>query len=225
MGAYPGVSHDGKVICGWSQRGQIFLDRSFDGGGFWLSNDISVGSQPGGWDFALPGLDKNEESIALMVDRSKSQYQGSIYLVWADQRNGTDDTDIWFIRSNNYGDNWTSTLRVNDDEPGSHQYAPTLATDPVTGLMYVAYFDRRAHDDNQTDVYVAYSMDGGSSFTNIKINEAAFAPDANVPAALKIVAYKGFVGVNWIQSDGSTSSSWTTVIKHDDLAKAAKPKQ
>lgn len=225
MGAYPGVSHDGKVACAWSQSGHIFLDRSFDGGGFWLSNDISVASQPGGWNFVIPGLDKNEGLITLMVDRSKSQYHGSIYLVWDDQRNGKTDTDIWFIRSTNYGDNWTSALRVNDDEPGSHQYAPAFAADPVTGMLYAAYFDRRDHDDNQTDVYVAYSLDGGNSFTNVKVNEAAFAPDAKVPGALRIASLKGVVCLNWVQSDGTTSSSWTAVIKHDDLVKTTKPKQ
>jgi carbohydrate-selective porin OprB len=40
----------------------------------------------------------------LKVDNSKSRMNGSLYLVWADQRNGENDTDIWFMRSTNQGD-------------------------------------------------------------------------------------------------------------------------
>ena len=41
-GAVPAVTADGKVLIAWSNGGNIYLDRSFNGGDMWLSNDIVV---------------------------------------------------------------------------------------------------------------------------------------------------------------------------------------
>jgi len=216
------ISHDGKVFSSWSFQGRLYLDRSFDGGSMWLSNDISVGSHPGGKDFKIPGVDHYEGMPRLLVDRSKSQYYGSLYIAWEDQRNGSDDTDIWFIRSSNFGDNWTVPLRINDDEPGSQQYASALSMDYSTGILYMAYLDRRDHDGNETDTYVAFSMDGGSSFKSVKVNDASFLPTSNAGRALSLAVSKGVISVAWTRMEGSAPVFSTVTMKHDDLAKAVK---
>jgi hypothetical protein len=215
--AFPAISSDERVFSAWSINGRIFLDRSYDGGSTWLSNDIGITNQPGGKNFDIPGLDKYEASPSIILDRSRSQYQGFLYLAWADQHSGQNDTDVWFIRSNNGGDNWTSVLRVNDDDPGKHQYAPTLAMDYSTGIVYVAYFDRRAYEDNQTDVYVAYSMDGGTSFNNVKVTSAPFIADQTLLNSLSMTAMKSTLAITWSQSDGTSPRLLTIVLKHDEL--------
>jgi len=43
QGAAPAVNTEGKLFVTWSNRGVIFLDRSYDGGKTWLSNDLAVG--------------------------------------------------------------------------------------------------------------------------------------------------------------------------------------
>lgn len=218
-GAVPAVTFDGKAFVAWSNQGKIFLDRSFNGGGLWLGNDITVAEQPGGWDMKIPGHDRCNGLPVLMTDNSKGPYRGSLYLVWADQRNGEDDADIWFTRSHNFGDNWASPTRVNNDGPGKHQYLPWMAVDQATGNVYIIYYDRRDHDDNKTDVYLAYSADGGASFKNVKISESSFTPseDQFFGDYNNISAHNGIIAPIWTRMDDGKTSVWTAIIRQEQL--------
>lgn len=218
-GAMPAVSDDKKIYVTWANQNKIFMDRSFDGGGMWLSNDLAIVAQPGGWAMDIPGHQRCNGMPVTVVDRSKSPTKGSLYMVWADQRNGENDTDIWFARSHNFGDNWTSPQRINDDGVGKHQYMPWMAIDQTTGYLYILYYDRRAYDDLQTDVYLAYSTDGGNSFKNIKISEQPFTPDAAVFFGdyTNIAAHKGIIAPVWTRMDQGKTSVWTTIITQEAL--------
>ncbi len=220
-GALPAVTYDGKVLIAWSDPEKILLDRSFNGGEWWLSNDIVVEPLRGGADLKIPGHGNCNGMPVLMTDISKGQLRGSLYMVWADQRNGEGDTDIWFTRSHNFGDNWASPMRVNDDGKGKHQYLPWMAVDGTTGYIYVAYYDRRDHDDNQTDVYLAYSTDGGASFKNRRISETPFTPEEGQASAphLTLSAQKGVIVPVWTRTDAGKTSVWTAVIRHEELSK------
>ncbi|MBI5627291.1 MAG: hypothetical protein HY953_00100 [Candidatus Rokubacteria bacterium] len=44
------------MYVAWSNRSKIWFDRSTDGGATWLTNDIFVSDQPGGWDYGIPGI-------------------------------------------------------------------------------------------------------------------------------------------------------------------------
>lgn len=220
QGAVPAVTFDGKVFVAWANQGKIFMDRSFDGGNMWLTNDLPIADQPGGWDLKVPGHDRCNGMPVLMTDKSKGPYRGSLYVVWADQRNGPEDTDVWFMRSNNFGDNWTSPVKVNKDGAGKHQYLPWMAVDPITGYVYIVYYDRSSYDDLQTDVYLAYSVDGGLKFKNVKISETPFVPSETsfFGDYTNIAAYKGVITPIWARMDDGKTSVWTAVIKHEDLA-------
>jgi hypothetical protein len=141
--------------------------------------------------------------------------------VWADQHNGENDTDIWFSRSTNFGDNWTQPARVNNDEKGKHQFLPSMTIDPSTGNIYIIYYDRRAHHDLQTDVYLAYSNDGGSSFKNLKVSEKPFSPTAEVVFGdrTSIAASEGIITATWTRMDDGKTSIWAAVISQEELDK------
>lgn len=220
-GAIPATSFDGKVFVAWSSQGKIFLDRSFNGGEWWLSNDIVVAEQKGGWNLNIPGHGRYNGMPVLTSDHSKSQYRGSLYIVWADQRNGEDDADIWFSRSHNFGDNWSAPTRVNNDPKGKHQYMPSMTVDAATGYVYVLYYDRREYEDSRTDVYLAYSNDGGASFKNIKISENSFIPQQEglFGECTSVSAHKGTIAPVWMRMDQGKTSIWTAVISQQDLDK------
>lgn len=223
-GAVPAASFDGKIYVAWANQEKIFFDRSYDGGNMWLRNDLVIAEQPGGWDLKIPGHDRCNGMPVLMVNNSKTNVRGHLYLVWADQRNGESDTDIWFMRSINGGDNWSPPAKINSDGTGKHQYLPWMAVDQETGYVYIVFYDRRNYDDMQTDVYVAYSIDGGNSFTNVKISETAFVPTDSVFFGdyTNIAAYNGIITPIWARMDDGKTSIITAVIKHDDLVKGAK---
>lgn len=218
-GASAGTSPDGKVYAVWGRAGKMYLDRSYNGGGLWLSNDIAIVDQPGGWDLAIEGHQRSNGMPKFIVDDSKSMMKGSLYLVWADQRRGQEDTDVWFVRSHNGGDNWTSPMRIGSNEPGKHQYLPAITIDQATGMLYIVYLDRSAYNDLQTDVYLAYSADGGANFKTTRISEAPFTPDAAVSYGdyIAVAAHKGIVTPVWTRIDQGKTSVWTTVIRQEEL--------
>jgi hypothetical protein len=219
LGATPAIDADGRTFVSWANQSKIFIDRSFDGN-LWLTNDIGVTNQPGGSNFNVPGCAMMGGGMPMLIaDRTRTQMRGSLYLLWADQRNGADDTDVWLIRSANHGDYWTSAVKVNNDGGGKHQFLPSMALDQATGYLYVLFYDRRAYDDNQTDVYLAYSINGGSSFVNVKISETQFSPGDEVSTgyATALAAHKGVITPVWTRVDDGKTSIWAAVIKQEDL--------
>jgi hypothetical protein len=134
--------------------------------------------------------------------------------VWSDWMRS--DQDVLFIRSHNFGDNWTSLLKINEGE-AAHQYNPWLAVDQTTGYVYILYFNRG--EDGITDIYLASSTDGGSSFKNIKISESAFKSENTIYASCHVTAGKGTIVAAWTRLDQGKTSVLTTVIKHEDLLK------
>ena len=220
-GAVPAVDNLGRVFVTWASHGNIYFDRSFDGGTTWLSNDLMIAKQPGGWSMDIQGLSRSNGMPVLMIDNSKGRLRNSLYLVWADQRNGTNDTDIWFMRSTNFGDMWTQPMRINQDGPGKHQFLPWMSVDEGTGYIYIVYYDRRAYDDLQTDVYIAYSTDGGNIFTEKKISESPFIPTDTkfFGDYTNIASHKGVVAPIWTRMDDGKTSVYTAVITDSDLLK------
>jgi hypothetical protein len=207
------VSFDGKEYCTWSNQNKIYLDRSFNGK-IWLTNDIAIIRQSEGCDENVTGGKRCATVPVISTDRSKGSYKGSLYLVWSDWMRS--DQDVLFVRSHNFGDNWTSLLKINDVEAG-HQYSPWLAVDQTTGYIYILYFNR--NEEGMTDIYMSYSADGGSSFKNVKVSESAFKTESASNVSCHIAAGKGTIVSAWTRIEQGKTTVLTTVIKHDDLAK------
>lgn len=222
-GAVPAVSDDGKVYITWAFNNSLYLDRSFDGGKMWLRTDLKLFDQPGGWNIKIPGINRANGFPVLMADRSPTVLNGMIHLNWADQSNGADDTDIWFSSSSSGGDIWDGKTRVNDDPPGKHQFFSWMAQDYTTGFIYIIFYDRRNYDDLNTDVYLAYSKNGGRSFVNVKISESPFIPDEEhfFGDYTNIAAQDGTIIPIWTRMDNGKTKIVTTVIKQEELDKLA----
>jgi hypothetical protein len=218
-GAVPAVGPNGKLYVAWSWNEKIYFDRSFDGGATWLNNDLVVADQPGGWKFSVPGVNRTNGMPVVACDISGGPFHGTIYVNWADQRNGPDDTDIWISRSRNNGDNWSEPIRVNTDGAGKHQFLTWMAVDQASGALFVVFYDRRDHEGNETDVYLAYSLDGGASFKNVKISEEPFTPEDGTFFGdyNNIDVHKGLITPIWTRMDNGKTSVWTSIIRIEDL--------
>src|SRR5262249_3166073 len=100
---------------------------------------------------------------------------GALYVTWSDYRNG--DVDVFFARSMNHGASWSAASRVNDDpiHDGKDQFLQWMAVDPVTGDIYVQFYDRREDEKNRkTRVTLARSTDAGRTFRNYAWSSPAF---------------------------------------------------
>jgi hypothetical protein len=210
------VARDGKVFVVWAVKEKIFIDRSFNGGGLWIRTDLPVGEQPGGWNLIVPDAGGELGMPSVAIDNTNYRTFGTLYIAYADQRNGTTDTDIWMIRSPNHGDNWTYPTRINLDEPGKYQYSPHLTVDQGTGFVYVAYFDRRNYDDARSDIYLAWSGDAGAKFSEIKINDSALEASEATPL-LSVAAHKGVIIVLWTVTVAGETTLHASTLRQIDM--------
>jgi len=230
-GAVPAVGPNGEIYVSWSGPEGIVFDRSYDEGETWLDQDIFVNEHAGGWNQDIPGIYRCNGMPVTICDTSNSPYRGTIYINYSDTKNGENDTDIWLVKSTDGGNTWSNPKRVNNDSPGKHQFFPWMAIDQVTGYIYIVFYDRRNYDDNQTDVYLAVSKNGGEHFVNYKISESPFTPDPGVFFGdyNNIAAYNNVVRPVWTRFGTSYPndyglSIWTAIIDLETLNIFEKPK-
>ncbi len=222
-GAVPAMGPDGEIYVSWAGPDGIVFNRSLDQGNTWLNREIVIDSMPGGWDFNIPGISRCNGLPVIKCDLSGGPGHGTIYVNWSDQRNGTDDTDIWLSKSTDGGNTWCSPIRVNNDGSGKHQFFTWLDIDQTNGNLYFVFYDRRNYNDTQTDVYLAFSDDGGNTFTNKRISESPFIPNRGIFFGdyTNIVAHNDIVRPIWTRLHDGKLSIWTDITPLDMLLTTA----
>lgn len=216
-GAVPAVGPNGEVYVAWAGPSGLTFNRSTDQGETWLDEEIFIDPMPTGWDYSVPGIYRANGLPVTVCDLSGGEHHGTIYVNWSDQRNGSNDTDIWFAKSTDGGNTWSEAQRVNDDEPGKHQFFTWMAIDQMTGNLYFVFYDRREHNDNATDVYMAVSEDAGETFSNFKISESPFIPTEGpfFGDYTNLTVHNGIVRPIWTRLHNGNLSLWTALINFD----------
>lgn len=217
-GAVPSFGANGEIYLAWSLNEKIYFDRSFDGGLTWLEKDIVVAKQPGGWTMSIPGWNRCNGMPITACDVSEGLKKGTVYVCWGDIKKGKNNSNIWLAKSTDQGSTWSKPIKVNQDKTKRHQFLPWMALDPVTGHVYIVFYDRRAHKNNLTDVYLAVSTDGGSTFAEQKINDGSFEPNSSyfMGDYNNISAYNGVVRPIWTELKDGKMSVWTALMKFGD---------
>src|SRR5205823_9113438 len=108
---------------------------------------------------------------------------GRVYLVYTlEQKNESDNTDVYVRYSDDNGATWSTGVRVNDDATVNSQFLPKIALDPTSGKIAVAWYDARndlgtggagdtdgvANDDAQ--FWGAFSADGQTFSSHLPIS-------------------------------------------------------
>lgn len=216
-GAVPSVGPAGELYVAWALGEKIYMDRSLDGGRTWQAQDHVVAAHEGGWEINIKGLQRCNGMPVTAVDRSMGPHRGRVYVNWVDKRRG--NYDVWLAYSDDRGDTWSDPVRVNDDRGGADQFFTWLDVDPATGYLYTVFYDRRGRTGTQTDVYLAYSRDGGATWANEKISAKPFKP---VPAVFfgdynHIDVHHGLIRPIWTRYENDSLSVWTALIQEEDL--------
>jgi hypothetical protein len=221
-GAVPAVGPNGEIYVTWTGPKGIVMQRSLDGGLTWLEKEELIHVHHGGWTIDIPGLNRANGLPILVSDLSKGPNRGTLYLNWCDQKNGETDTDSWLSYSKDGGVYWSEPTRVNQDDSKKHQFFTWMAVDQSTGNLYFVYYDRRNYSDNQTDVFVSVSLDGGKTFADERISDSPFIPSKDVFFGdyLNIAAVKGIIRPIWPRMDDGKISLWVTLINESELLKS-----
>src|SRR5438067_2174094 len=178
-GAMPAVGPNGEVYVVWAGPLGLVFKKSVDGG-LTFSKDRVIGQMPGGWDFSVEGLERANGMPVTGVDSTNGPNKGTLYVNWIDARNG--DPDVFVMSSKDGGETWSQPVRVNDDplKNGKAQFFTWMSVDPVDGSVNVIFYDRRDTEGAMTKLVMARSVDGGKTFVNHKVDQAAFKCDDKV---------------------------------------------
>lgn len=213
-GAVPAVGPNGEIYVSWAGPAGLVFNKSTDQGNTWMDTNIFISDIPGGWDYGIPGIYRANGLPVTCCDISHGPYRGNIYVNWSDQRNGEEDTEIWFVKSTDGGIHWGEKKRVNDDPPGKQQFLTWMTVDQVTGYIYFVFYDRRSYSDVLTDVYLAVSRDGGETFENMKLSESPFRPNPGIFFGdyTGISAHANVVRPVWARLHNNALSVWTAIV-------------
>lgn len=166
QGSMPAVGKNGTVYDFWEGGGVIQFNKSTNGGGSWAGvGTVSSYVNPPGINFRRPVYPSGA------VDVSGGPFDGTVYVVWHDGRNG--DSDVLLSRSTNSGSSWSTPTRVSTDaiNNGRDQFMPWVSVDEK-GTVVIKFFDRRHDPSNQRQhVYLAMSHDGGQTFENTQVSD------------------------------------------------------
>jgi hypothetical protein len=189
------VGPEGRLYAAWvGSTGSWPLDfnSSTDGGATWggVRELRTLGDLR-----YVKGIYYGGSLPSMSIDRSNGTRAGWIYIVFLSY-GPTTLMDVSLIRSSDHGVTWSDPRRVNQDNGLSDQWLPWLSVDPATGNVYVVYFDSRNFAGNDSaEVYMSYSIDGGGTFSDLKLSDAPFRP-APVSVPPVPVNYGGsYIGV------------------------------
>jgi len=133
--------------------------------------------------------------------------------------------------SDDDGTNWSSvgtvdTVNPQGEPPGYNRgrasilNAPYINVDPVSGLLYITYFNGKtplpaAQFSSQADIKLARSVDGGVTWTSVKVNDD---PGTTSHVFPSVQANKnGYVYVGWLDRRNDPSNvltnTWANVSK------------
>lgn len=221
---------EGNVYAVWancttngqnSTEDSLGFGKSTDGGITWTSRNNAAdmngirASSFGPWGIRVAGFPR------LDVDRSGGPRNGWIYVVAPEKNfNGGDAADIFLWKSSDQGTTWSTPVRVNQDAAdGKLQYHAAINVDAAGGVNVIYHDCRSSNNNDSVDTYVNRSVDGGVTWTEIKVNDAKFRPAYISGLA---TGYQGdYIGItsgnskifpNWSDNRVGRYQSWAATI-------------
>ena len=196
---------DGTIYAVWNDGDTITFTRSHDGGKtFEPSRPILRVGPP--YFGNVPGVVRVMGFPQIGVSWKRNP---RIYLAWSDYRNG--DIDVFAASCANDGSSCSAPVRVNNDplHDGADQFFQWLAVDPVSGDVYVQFYDRRGDPQNRKTTFtLARSTDGGKTFQNFAWTETPFESERTFWGDYTwLVAYNRHVYGAWTEALPQTTAA------------------
>ena len=146
------------------------------------------------------------KSCSIPVSPTQTVAAGSVYMAYAKfTGSNTSNSQVLFVRSLDCGKTWSKPLKIS---PNDHKnQGTTVAIDPATGAVYVAYRRFETNSSNPDAIVVVKSTDFGKSF-GAGVDAALVEPfDQNPTTPTRFrTASLPVIAVSVVGDPGSTSS-------------------
>lgn len=222
------VGPNGEVYVVWancttngqnSTEDSLGFAKSTNGGVSWVVSKNNANNMNGIRAAALFNSIRANGFPRIDVDRSGGTRNGWIYVVTAEKTiaPATDVADVILHKSTDGGNTWSAS-RVNQDAAGNgkYQYMPAVRVDEYGGVNVVFYDTRNTATNDSAQVFVARSIDGGTSWSEILISDQKFRP---TPISGLATGYQGdYIGITsgngkvwpyWCENRTGSYQAWT----------------
>jgi hypothetical protein len=168
---------------------------------------------------------------SMAVDVSGGAYNGNIYIVWSNLSvpgvNTGTNVSVYCMRSTDGGLTWGTPVKVNQGTSANDfaSFLPWITCDPVTGKLYCVFYDDRNLGSTSTAVetWMAYSENGGATWTDIKVSDVSFTP-APIPGLasgyfgdyLGITARNNYVYPAWTDNRSGRALTYVSPLHFSD---------
>lgn len=211
---------DGEVYCAWSvydswgNNGSpeiaIGFSKSMDGGVTWSTATRIINNIKGiRVKNSMTQNMRTNSFPSMTCDLSNGPNRGALYIVWTNIGvpgvNSGSTGDVYMIKSTDKGGTWSAPMRINQNaSDGKNHYLPWITCDQANGYLSVVFYDGRNVPSNQAETFMAYSTNGGTTWTDMKVSDVSFTPSPIPHMAtgymgdyLGITAYAGRVYPSW----------------------------
>jgi hypothetical protein len=223
------VGPGGVVYSTWRDHGaspftgvRVGLGKSTDGGVTWtVQNQAFAMNGVRSASFGSYGI-RVPDFPRIDIDKTGGARHGWIYIVTNEVNLAPagSDADIIMNTSTDGGTTWSRT-RVNQDpmNNGKLQFFPAVRVDEFGGVN-VVYYDNRNTAADSAQVYVARSIDGGVTWTEILTSDHRFRPRAISGLAggysgdyIGITSGSGKLWPVWMDNSTGNYQLWTAYIQ------------
>ena len=209
---------NGEAYCVWSvydswpsDEKALGFSKSLDGGVTWSTAVRALNNIRGTRNSGVGKNMRTNSFPSMACDLSNGARRGTLYVAWPNIGvpgvNTGSDIDVYMIKSTDQGATWSAPVKVNQDQSGlgKKHYLSWITCDQVTGTISVVFYDDRNVSGSQTEVYMAWSLDGGTTWQDMKISDVAFTPS---PIPLMATQYMGdYLGITAF--NGRNYPCWT----------------
>jgi len=166
--------------------GDIYMNRTTDGGATWLANDVRIDSDAAG----------AANSSGIRIDH----FGQIIQAVWVDDRTG--HNSIFFDRSEDGGATWLAS-DVQLDTGGGSVGSRTPRISTSGDHVYIAWTDNR---NGAHDVFLNSSADGGATWLTNDVRADTNTPGATPSLNPDVYGWNSYVFVAWEEQRSSSKT-------------------
>lgn len=146
---------------------------------------------------------------------------GTLYVVWDDGRLG--NSDVLYSMSTDNGQTWQPPVVINGITTND-QFQPWVAANEESEI-FVQWFDRRGDPANlRVHTYAARSIDGGKTWSEVRVTDVASDPTVGLPRAGEagfygdyqaLVADESGTHLFWNETRDGSQEVYTTRLSDD----------